>query len=96
MTNNTPLSSEITDRISAVWDYCDEETRQLIDDLFSYWEAASMDLDVLNLRLNKQWTAGSNLYVEKDLTEAYNQGYKDGQNHLYGEDCPVSAQRINC
>lgn len=82
MTNSTPLSSEITDRISAVWDYCDEETRQLIDDLFSYWEAASMDLDVLNLRLNKQWTDGSNLYTQKEvdaLVEAeYSIGYDDG------------------
>lgn len=31
---------------------------------------------------------------EESLTEAYNQGYKDGKNHFYGEDCPVLKQRI--
>lgn len=83
MTNNTPLSSEITDRISAVWDYCNEETRQLIDDLFLYWETTSMDLDVLNLHLQKQWTAGSNLYSQKEVDaledQNYNAGFLDGQ-----------------
>lgn len=33
----------------------------------------------------------SNLYTKQELdaetTKAYNQGYKDGQNHFYGEDC---------
>ncbi len=83
MTNNTPLSSEITNRISAVWDYCNEETRQLIDDLFGYWEAVSTDLCVMDLRLKKQWTAGSNLYSQKEVDaledQNYNAGFLDGQ-----------------
>ena len=83
MTNNTPLSSEITDRISAVWDYCNEETRQLIDDLFSYWEAVSTDLCVMDLRLKKQWTAGSNLYSQKEVDPLVETEYSIGYDNGY-------------
>ena len=89
-----PPVQEVTARIEKVWDYCNEETRQLINDLFGYWEAVSTDLCVMDLRLKKQWTAGSNLYVEKDLTEAYNQGYKDGQNNFYGQNLSMEERQV--
>lgn len=77
-----PPVQEVTDRIEKVWDYCNEETRQLINDLFGYWEAVSTDLCVMDLRLKKQWTAGSNLYSQKEvdaLVEAeYSIGYDNG------------------
>lgn len=78
-----PPVQEVTDRIEKVWDYCNEETRQLINDLFGYWEAVSTDLCVMDLRLKKQWTAGSNLYSQKEVDaledQNYNAGFLDGQ-----------------
>lgn len=63
-----------------------KETVDFVDELFSRLEWAETEVEVFNARLQKQWTVGSNLYVEKDLTEAYNQGYEDGKNNPYGED----------
>lgn len=78
-----PSPQETIARIKSVWDRCDGETQKLIDDLYGYWEAASMDLDVLNLRLSKQWTDGSNLYTQKEVDaledQNYNAGFLDGQ-----------------
>lgn len=71
-----------------------QETSDFVDELYSRLEWAETENAVFNLRLKKQWTAGSNLYVEKDLTEAYNQGYKDGSNHFYGEDCPKGESQV--
>lgn len=69
-----------------------KKTVDFIDELFSRLEWAETEVEVFNTRLAKQWTIGSNLYTEKEIndetTKAYNQGYEDGSNHYYGEDCP--------
>lgn len=77
-----PPPKEVITRIKNVYNRCDEETQKLIDDLYSYWEVVSTDLFVFNLRLQKQWTEGSNLYAQKEvdaLVEAeYSIGYDNG------------------
>lgn len=84
-------SEKIITRIKNVWNRCDLETRLLLDDLFTYWETANLDLATFNLRLQKQWTEGSNLYTQKEvdaLVEAdytigfdvgYDSGYRDAE-----------------
>lgn len=78
-----PPPKEVIARIKNVYNRCDEETQKLIDDLFSYWEVVSTDLFVMNLRLQKQWTDGSNLYSQKEVDaledQSYNAGFLDGQ-----------------
>ena len=75
-------NQELQNRISSVFPRCDDETKQLLNDLYSYWEMADLDLEVFDLRLKKQWTTGSNLYSQKEvdtLVEAeYSIGYDDG------------------
>lgn len=78
-----PPSEQVIARIKNVWDRCDRETQKLIDDLYGYWETANMDLQVFDARLNKNWTAGSNLYTQKEVDaledQNYNAGFLDGQ-----------------
>ena len=75
-----------------------QETSDFVDELYSRLEWAETEVEVFNARLQKKWTAGSNLYNQKEVngetTKAYNQGYEDGKNNFYGEDCPVLKQRI--
>lgn len=58
------------------------ETSSFVDELYSRLEWAETELEVFNLRLQKQWTIGSNLYSQKEvdtLVEAeYSIGYDDG------------------
>jgi len=76
-------------KLSPEWS---KETVNFVDELFSRLEHAETEVEVFDARLEKQWTIGSNLYTEKEMnnetTKAYNQGYNDGSNHYYGEDCP--------
>lgn len=78
-----PSSQEVIARIKNVYNKCDNETQKLIDDLYSYWEVVSTDLFVMNLRLQKQWTDGSNLYNQKEVDALigaeYSAGFSDGQ-----------------
>lgn len=78
-----PPSEQVIARIKNVWDRCDRETQKLIDDLYSYWETANMDLQVFDARLNKNWTEDSHLYTQKEvdaLVEAeYSAGFDNGQ-----------------
>lgn len=82
-------------KLSPEWS---KETIDFVDELFSRLEHAETEVIVFDARLAKQWTVGSNLYTEKEMndetTKAYNQGYEDGSNHYYGEDCPVLKQRV--
>ena len=52
------------------------ETNAFVDELYSRLEWAETEVSVLNARLNKNWTAGSNLYnqkeVDKMLEDEYN------------------------
>ena len=52
------------------------ETKEFVDELYSRLEWAETEVSVLNARLNKNWTAGSNLYnqkeVDKMLEDEYN------------------------
>ncbi len=58
------------------------ETNSFVDELYSRLEWAETEVSVLHARLNKQWTAGSNLYSQKEvdaLVEAeYSIGYDAG------------------
>lgn len=58
------------------------ETKEFVDELYSRLEWAETEVSVLNARLNKNWTAGSNLYNQKEvdaLVEAeYSIGYDIG------------------
>lgn len=69
------------------------ETSEFVDELYSRLEWAETEVEVFNARLQKKWTTHSNLYSQKEVddetTKAYNQGYEDGKNHFYGEDCPL-------
>lgn len=63
-----------------------EETRDFVDELYSRLEYAETEVEVFNLRAKKQWTAGSNLYTQKELdtlVEAeYSIGYDDGMSSV--------------
>jgi hypothetical protein len=65
------------------------ETISFVDELYSRLEWAETEVEVFNLRLKGEWTAGSKLYTKKELdnetTKAYNRGYKDGEENFYGE-----------
>lgn len=75
-------NQEFQERITSVLPKCDGETKKLLDDLYSHWEVADLDLSIFDLRLKKQWTDGSNLYNQKEvdaLIEAeYSIGYDTG------------------
>lgn len=76
-------NQEFQERITAVLSKCDDETKQLLTDLYSNWEYTDLELAVFDLRLKKQWTEGSNLYSQKEVDELedknYNAGFLDGQ-----------------
>lgn len=76
-------NQQFQERITAALPKCDDETKQLLNDLYSHWEIADLDLAVFDLRLKKQWTDGSNLYNQKEvdaLVEAeYSAGFDNGQ-----------------
>jgi hypothetical protein len=59
-----------------------QETSDFVDELYSRLEWAETEVEVFNARLQKQWTAGSNLYSQKEvdaLVEAeYSIGYDVG------------------
>lgn len=59
-----------------------EETKEFVNELFSRLEHAELDLQVLNLRLEKQWTENSNIYTQNELDHEcllhYNSGLSDG------------------
>ena len=75
-------NQEFQERITSALLKCDDETKQLLNDLYSYWEVADLDLAVFDLRLKKQWTDGSSLYNQKEVDELedknYNAGLLDG------------------
>ena len=60
-----------------------QETIDFVDELYSRLEWAETEVEVFNARLNKQWTAGSNLYNQKEVDalqdQGYNAGFLDGQ-----------------
>lgn len=70
-----PPPEKVIARIKNVWDRCDIETRLLLDDLFNHWETASLDLVIFNLRLQKQWAEGSNLYNQKEVDKMLEDEY---------------------
>lgn len=82
---NMTKNQEFQERITAVLPKCDDETKRLLNDLYSYWEVADLDLAIFDLRLKKQWTEGSNLYTQKEvdaLVEAdYAIGFDIGYDH---------------
>lgn len=59
------------------------ETKEFVDELYSRLEWAETEVSVLNARLNKNWSAGSNLYTQKEVDaledQNYNAGFLDGQ-----------------
>lgn len=59
------------------------ETNAFVDELYSRLEWAETEVSVLHARINKQWTAGSNLYSQKEVDaledQNYNAGFLDGQ-----------------
>lgn len=59
------------------------ETNAFVDELYGRLEWAETENAVFNLRLNKNWTAGSNLYSQKEVDaledQNYNAGFLDGQ-----------------
>lgn len=60
------------------------ETNNFVNELFSRLEYAETENAVSNLRLQKQWTEGSNLYTQKEVDDLvaaeYSIGYNDGEN----------------
>lgn len=71
-------NQEFQERITSVLPKCDDEIKQLLSDLYSYWKAADLELAVFNLRLKKQWTKGSNLYTQEELDHECLLHYKSG------------------
>lgn len=67
-------------RLSPEWS---AETNSFVDELYSRLEWAETEVEVFNLRLKKQWSAGSNLYSKKEVDaledKNYNAGFLDGQ-----------------
>lgn len=59
------------------------ETNNFVNELYSRLEHAETELEVFNLRLQKQWTTGSNLYTQKEVDaledQSYNAGYQDAE-----------------
>lgn len=66
---------ELLDKIKKLESTWNDETRKLVDDLWSIIECAETDVAVFNMRLKKQWpTKNSNLYTESEvnhITEEY-------------------------
>lgn len=60
-----------------------QETISFVDELYSRLEWAETEVEVFSYRLSKQWTAGSNLYSQKEVDalvdQSYNAGFLDGQ-----------------
>lgn len=75
-------NQEFQERITSALPKCDDEIKKLLNDLYSHWEIADLDLAIFDLRLKKQWTEGSNLYNQKEVDELedknYNAGLADG------------------
>jgi hypothetical protein len=71
--------ANIWKKLSPEWS---EETKEFVNELFSRLEHAELDLQVLNLRLKKQWTENSNIYTQDELDHEcllhYNSGLSDG------------------
>jgi len=76
-------NQDFQERITSALPKCDDETKRLLNDLYSHWEIVDLDLSIFDLRLKKQWTDGSNLYNQKEVDELedknYNAGFLDGQ-----------------
>ena len=70
-------------KLSPEWS---KEAADFVDELYSRLEYAETEVEVFNLRTKKQWTAGSNLYTQKELdtlVEAeYSIGYDDGMSSV--------------
>ena len=54
------------------------ETNAFVDELYSRLEWAETEVSVLHARLNKQWTAGYNLYSQKEVDALEDQNYNAG------------------
>ena len=71
-------NQEFQERITSVLPKCDDETKQLLIDLYDHWEIADLDLAIFDLRLKKEWTEGSNLYNQKEVDALEDQNYNAG------------------
>ncbi len=57
----------IEERIKSVWGRCDPEVQNLIDDLYGWAEAAETQMQVLDMRIKKEWMPY--LYTQKEVEE---------------------------
>jgi hypothetical protein len=62
---------ELHKKIIDKCDSWDDETHEIVDQLYGMLQQAETDLEVLNLRIAKQWSKGSNLYTEKQIQRLF-------------------------
>lgn len=63
-----------------------QETSDFVDELYSRLEWAETEVEVFNARLKKQWTAGSNLYSQKEVDDMLEKEYSRAQYNCSRED----------
>lgn len=87
-------SQQLIARIKSVWDHCDPETRQIIDDMFGIIERVETDLTVLNLRIQKQWSPRLNLYTHEELDHECLKHYSRGRSDAQQEEVEFLQQLL--
>ncbi len=65
--NFLDLHNKIIDKCDS-WD---EETYEIVDQLYGMLQQAGTDLEVLNARIAKSWTKGSNLYTQEEMQRLF-------------------------
>lgn len=73
----------LINKIKAQQDSWNPETLEIFNELWKRMEGAETDLEVFELRLKKQWTKGSNLYTEEEVSDikvkSFDQGAETGR-----------------
>ena len=71
------------------------ESQEFFEELYSRLEYAETELEVFNLRINKQWTKGSNLYNQKEVDALVEAEYSIGHDHGWDACSSQSKKRLD-
>ena len=73
----------LINKIESQQDSWNPETLGIFNELWKRMEGAETELEIFELRLKKQWTKGSNLYTEEEVSdikvESFDQGAETGR-----------------